>query len=247
MTIKRRTKIGLILISIGLLMALMLTAFILFSKTENSIYRQMQREVTRMDSEMQHLITSGLNHEELAKTNTGLTIFMSDTLVFWNQNEVNPKLLKRRIAIGQDTICSLLSGNYFVKSYQSGQMTYYVFKRVSTTYQIENQYFENHISGLSPIIEADIDFQAQNGFELKNTQGKSLSVCHIIGNPRLREALVQLCYIPPILLIIVGVLFTLRIQSRTSKKVSGKASHPIEIGISLIILIVESHRRSGRS
>jgi len=237
MTIKRRTKIGLILISIGLLMALMLTAFILFSKTDNSIYRQMQREVTRMDSEMQHLITSGLNHEELAKTNTGLTIFMSDTLVFWNQNEVNPKLLKRRIAIGQDTICSLLSGNYFVKSYQSGQMTYYVFKRFSTTYQIENQYFENHISGLSPIIEADIDFQAQNGFELKNTQGKSLSVCHIIGNPRLRETLVQLCYIPPILLIIIGVLFTLRIQSRTSKKASGKASHPIEIGISLIILI----------
>ena len=125
------------IISVALLM--LFGVVILLSTNERFIQKNFQRTIQKMDKEMQTLIDKGLNHEELEKSKTGLTVFMSDTLVFWNRNDVNAKLMKRKAVVGHDTICSLLSGNYFVKSYQSGAMTYYVYKLVNTNYQIENQ------------------------------------------------------------------------------------------------------------
>ena len=140
---KRTRKIGINLCWISIALWLLLAAFFYLILNENFVQRKVQRSVLKMDNEMRMLIDKGLNHEELEKSQTGLTVFMNDTLVFWNRNDVNPKLMKRKVKIGNDTICPMLSGDYYVKSYERGSMTYFVYQLVNTSYQIENHYFEN--------------------------------------------------------------------------------------------------------
>ena len=234
----RRKKTGIGLMGLGVFLALLLTMLLFFSISEQAIYRQLQREVTHMDNEMQHLIAKGLNHEELARTKTGLVVFMNDTLVFWNQNEVNPKVLKRRINLGNDTICSLLTGNYFVKSYASGQMSYYVYKRVSTSYPIENQYFEKEITGLPAFIDADIGFHGKAiGTALKNGKGHTLCYCKIEGKPKLKDGIARNSLLPIALLIVIGAVMAFTTKPRQEKPKTRKNPHIIEIGVTVIILI----------
>ena len=168
------------IISIILLIAVGL--FIFLTTNESFIQRDFQRTICKMDNSMQQLIEKGLNHEELEKCNTGLTVFMNDTLVFWNRNDVSPKLMKRKVVVGHDTICPLLTGNYFIKSYQNGTMTYYVYRLVNTTYPIENKYFDNHLNNLPPFIDANISLTEDGGTKLTNCDGKVLANYTIAKN-----------------------------------------------------------------
>ena len=112
---KRTRKIGISLCWISIALWLLLAAFFYFILNENFIQHNVQRSVLKMDNEMRMLIDKGLNHDELEKSQTGLTVFMNDTLVFWNRNDVNPKLMKRKVKIGHDTICTMVFGDYYVK------------------------------------------------------------------------------------------------------------------------------------
>ena len=116
---KRMKKIGFLLCAAGIVLMLALGLFFYFSLKPGFLNRSIRNSVLGMDKEMQLQINKGLNHDELEKNQTGLTIFMNDTLVYWNTNDVNPKLMKRKVVVGNDTICPLLSGNYYVKSYES--------------------------------------------------------------------------------------------------------------------------------
>ena len=94
---KRTKRIGKFLCWVGLILGLLFGAFFYYTLNTDFLQRNIQKSVLKMDKEMQSLIEKGLNHDELEKTRTGLNVFMSDTLVFWNSNEVNPKLMKRII------------------------------------------------------------------------------------------------------------------------------------------------------
>ena len=91
-----RKRIGKSIWTISIALFIVTGLFILLATNETFVQKHFQRSIQKMDSSMQKLIDKGLNHEELEKTNTGLTIFMSDTLVFWNRNDVSPKLMKRK-------------------------------------------------------------------------------------------------------------------------------------------------------
>ncbi len=233
---KKRRRIGRILCWSSIGLSLLLGMFLHLALNEKSLQRSIQKSVLRMDNDMQTLIEKGLNHDELEKTQTGLTVFMNDTLVFWNRNDVNPKLMKRKVQIGCDTICPLLSGNYFVKSYQNAAMTYFVYKLVSTNYQIENQYFENRFQTLPKFIDADIQFSENGeGIPIVNEEGKCLANYKIVGKPKLQKAFL-FWPLPFIILFIIGATLSL---GRGGKKHndSKKRPHVIEIGIAIIIII----------
>ena len=233
---KKRRRIGSILCWSSIGLSLLLGMFLHLALNEKSLQRSIQKSVLRMDNDMQTLIEKGLNHDELEKTQTGLTVFMNDTLVFWNRNDVNPKLMKRKVQIGCDTICPLLSGNYFVKSYQNAAMTYFVYKLVSTNYQIENQYFENRFQTLPKFIDADIQFSENGeGIPIVNEEGKCLANYQIVGKPKLKKAFL-FWPLPFIILFIIGATLSL---DRGGKKQNGrkKRPHVIEIGIAIIIII----------
>ena len=234
---KRIKKIGLLLCAAGVVLMLALGLFFYLSLKPGFLNRSIRNSVLGMDKEMQLQIKNGLNHDELEKSQTGLTIFMNDTLVYWNRNDVNPKLMKRKVVVGHDTICPLLSGNYYVKSYESGNMTYYVYKLVNTTYQIDNPYFENETPCFPKFINADIRvLDNAEGIPLVNGEGKVLGVYQIDGTPKLKKPFRYLWPLPILVLIIVGLVLAYWKQ-RESQSREGKKSHSVEIGIIVILLV----------
>ena len=222
------------IISIILLIAVGL--FIFLTTNESFIQRDFQRTICKMDNSMQQLIEKGLNHEELEKCNTGLTVFMNDTLVFWNRNDVSPKLMKRKVVVGHDTICPLLTGNYFIKSYQNGTMTYYVYRLVNTTYPIENKYFDNHLNNLPPFIDANISLTEDGGTKLTNCDGKVLANYTIAKKPRLKQPYRTIWPIPILLLLIIGLLLTYR-KTTSEQHKEEKKTRVVEFGIASILLV----------
>lgn len=241
-----RKRIGKILwmASIGLLVS---TGVLFYLSTKESfIQKDFQRTIQKMDHSMQTIIDRGLNQGELDKSKTGLTIFMSDTLVFWNRNDVSPRQLKRKVEIGHDTICSLLTGNYYIKSYQTGTMTYFVYRQINTTYQRENQYFENRLQTLPPFIDADIVINENGeGIQLTNGEGKILATYNLAKKPRIKQPYRVLWPIPILLLLIAGLTMAYKKKAKEPEKEkkeeerqAEKKKIPIvEIGIAAILLI----------
>ena len=144
---------------------------------------------------------------------------MSDTLVFWNRNDVNAKLMKRKVLLGHDTICSLLSGNYYVKSYQSGAMTYYVYKQINTNYQIENPYFANQNQVLPRYIDAHFVLQENSaGVPIVNSADKIIGQYQIEGKPQLKQPYRYLWPVPFALLLIISLFLIFGGQKKSPKK-----------------------------
>ncbi|MBR6931503.1 MAG: HAMP domain-containing histidine kinase [Bacteroidales bacterium] len=226
--------LGFIFTLISLILGGALAVLFAVSSKNSVVFNSIQKSVLKMDSEMTSLIDKKLNKAELEKTQTGLAIFMNDTLVYWNTNEINPKLMKRRVNLGSDTICSLLSGNYYVKSYQNGAMAYYVFKQLNTTYEIDNQYFENKSNILPTFINAAIGFQPNSGGELiLNRDGKVLAYCQINSKPELKK-LYYYVFLPLLLMMVIGV--GLMVGRQNNGKQKGK-KFKIEIGIVIILVL----------
>jgi len=153
-----------------------------------------------------------------------------------NRNDVNAKLMKRKAVVGHDTICSFLSGNYYVKSYQSGAMTYYVYKLINTNYQIENQYFVNQNQVLPRYIDANFILQENSvGIPIVNIEGKVIGQYQIEGKPQLKQPYRYLWALPEIILFIVSLILLFGGQKKTSKQ--RNLSKIVEIGMSLILLV----------
>ena len=233
----KKKRIGKILwmASLGLLVALAVLLF-LFTN-ENFIERDLQRKVRKMDLSMQTIIDRGLNQGELEKSKTGLTIFINDTLVYWNRNDVSPRQLKRKVEIGHDTICSLLTGNYYIKSYQNGNMTYYVYRAVNTTYKIENHYFENRIQQIPWFIDADITLtEKDQGIALSNDDNKVLAYYKLADKPQLKEPFRSFWFVPIILIIITVALWSYG-SHRKDPPDDTRKMRTVGIGVGAIIII----------
>lgn len=233
---KRTRKIGKRLCWLSIALWLLLASFFYLILTENFVQRDIQKSVLKRDKEMRMLIEKGLNHEELEKTKTGLTVFMNDTLVFWNRNDVNPKLMKRKVRIGHDTICLLPSGDFYVKSYERGNMTYFVYQLVNTNYQIENHYFENRFQTLPRFIDAKVSFSnTDDGMALLNNEDKVLAFYQFADQPKLKEPYRHLWHLPFIVLFIIGLYMAY--GKRREATPNKNKSRVIEIGLAIIILV----------
>lgn len=215
---KRVKRTGLTLIGTSIGLFLLLGIVYLLSTREDVLNKRIQQSVLRIDNEMQQLIGKGLNNSELEKEKIGLVVFMNDTLVYWNNNDVHPKLMKRKVKVGNDTICHLLNGNYFIKSYQTGSMTYYLFKLLNTTYPIENRYFQNYSTLYPQFIDVDISFeQEREGRNIHNHEGKTLTRCQINTQPKIKKPYAYLPYLFLILLL-AGIIMAFGSKNKNTRK-----------------------------
>lgn len=57
----------------------------------------------------------------------GRFVYANDSLIYWNRNDVNPKLMRRKVSLGTDTVCQLPTGTYQVHAYQQADTTTYEF------------------------------------------------------------------------------------------------------------------------
>ena len=233
----RTRRIGYLLFMLGIILGLVSCLFFYLFLKDGILQRRIQTKVEGMDREMRLQIEHGLNHDMLEKNQTGLTVYMNDTLVYWNRNDVNPKLMKRKVVVGHDTICSLLSGNYYVKSYKEAQSTFYVFKLINTTFQIDNPYFENQNTTVPKFIEADIRLVDNgSGIPLMNADGKVLTQYQITNKSKLKEPFRYLWPLPFLMLMIVGLILAYG-KSREARTKDGKNLHIVEIGLAIILLV----------
>lgn len=106
----------------------------------------------------------------------GLYVFKQDSLVYWNSNAIEPKVLRKRYKSEHDTILNLGTGDYLVSATTNDSYSFYLFSLLNTTYPIENKYFSNHFQ---PIFgNHEVAFTAtksDNTFPLYSTSGKLLS------------------------------------------------------------------------
>ena len=230
----KKKRIGLILIIIGTVLLLVMGLLFRYSLSEAKLYKYIQHSVLKNELELQQLIDKDLDHDELEKSGTGLFVFANDTLVFWNRNDVSPRLMKRKTEIGHDTICRLLSGDYFIKSYQNETIKYFIFKRLNTAYQIENQYFENRCWETPNFIKVNVRFDMDaDGYSIKDATGKTLANCLIVDKPTLRSPY-NYWWISAVMLLISGSILFIGCEKKKARKV--RSTH-IEISVATIVAI----------
>lgn len=233
----RTIKVGYILCMVGLVVLIVVGLFLYFSKKDFYLERSIRKSVLAIDNELQSHIDGGLEEGELLDSQIGLAVFKNDTLLSWNNNDVNPKLMKRKVVVGHDTICSLLSGNYYVKSFDKGGESFYLYKALDVSYGLDNEYFrsDNHL--LPSFINAIVVFmENSDGLPVMNAKGKVLGYYKIGDERKLKEPFRYLWPLPMLVLILVGLIL---IYGRTKEKqsVGGKKSRFFEFGIVAILLV----------
>ena len=153
-----RKVFGRILLCFSALLFLLLGVTQWSLKRPEILMRQVQRSVLKTEKEIQGLTKKHADYGQYAKKGYGFYVFNSDTLLHWNDNTVSPKLIKRKVDIDNDTLCNLLSGDYYIKSFKEGQLNYYVFKLINATYPLENHYLQNGLLPFQYFIRTNIRF-----------------------------------------------------------------------------------------
>ena len=204
--------------------------------------KRLQKSIVKLDAQFNEILKSDFDEGRLAEMGIGMVVFEGDSLIRWNSNEVEPRFIKRRIRAGNDTICNLLSGDYYVKSFTEAKKTYYLFKLVNSTYKIENQFFENRYWLLPNFINARISFNVKEGYALSNQEGKTVGICQITNKPSIKQKQVV------IMLSIAGILFLLAVLAilLSSKKIrkrfaaTDSTKAPLKWGIVTFTIILLS-------
>ena len=85
--------------------------------------KMVQHAVKGVEKDIQNLINNNANYHQYDLAEVGLYIFHDDSLLYWNNNLVGPKLIRRKVHVDNDTICNLLTGDYYVKTFRKGMKT----------------------------------------------------------------------------------------------------------------------------
>lgn len=159
----KRTFAGWIL-SLLLLLFCLVFGFHLFSFSELShrvFSKRVQYKVLKADDRLQQCKTDLLYaFDQFNYVGTlpalnfslprdiSLLIYHNDSLVYWTDNRIEPKLLRKRLENVTDTILDLNCGDYLVSSFQYGPEGFYLYTLLNTHYPIENEYFINRFQAI---------------------------------------------------------------------------------------------------
>ena len=194
-------RFGKILIWSGIGLLLLLVLGVRLLTLESSVYRLVQRHVSKLEN----------------SANPSLFIYHSDSLVYWNNNEINPRVIRRKVHLGNDTICGLNDAYYYIKAYQKADSSYYEYSLISPPKPLN----------------ADIAFHNNDtGRPVYNREGKVLSYL-MVNNVGLRPS-VCLVFLLPCAMILAELLLLL---GKRRKSHEGAKNMRIERGI-LVILAV---------
>jgi len=233
----RRKTIGWILTLLGLILGLGTWRLLVHNLQPSSIEKNVQKTVIKLDKELQTLIDNGVILNEIEKEKTGVFVYTGDSLTYWNNNEIHPKLLKRRILVGRDTICNCPSGDYYIKSIIKDNKSYYLFKMINSHYKIENQYFVNSYKLFPFFIESSIRFHQNEGdFNIYNNNGKLLTRGSLSGTAKLKKPFNYIWHLPFSILSIIGLYLALVGQKKRESENKTK-KEILKIGIILILVL----------
>lgn len=194
--------------------------------------KMVQHAVKGVEKDIQNLIVNNANYHQYDLAEVGLYIFHDDSLLYWNNNLVGPKLIRRKVHVDNDTICNLLTGDYYVRTFSKGNLNYYVFKLINTTYRLENTFFQNRFVPIDGFIDGKVSFTEDEGYKILSTSGKHLTNCQIE-----KMALGQYTKIIIggfVLLLLIAAVVLLIPRKTTSNHFQ---KYRVEYGIAAILLI----------
>lgn len=217
MTNKNQRK-GRIFIWVGIVFALALGLAFWLMTLEKPILRSVQRSVYHYEDRMEVIQHKDFPREGLSNSKIGLLVYFNDSLAYWNRNDLNPRLLRRKVTLGHDTICQLGNGHYYLKSFQNGPQSCYLFSLLD----------------MEGPVKVDLAFNAsQDGVPVYNREGKVLAYVQMLSKPAIRKSLYWFFWLP-LLLLLVGVLIVVRHKVPNPK---GFRDGWFEIGIMIIVIV----------
>jgi len=174
----------------------------------------------------------------------GVYVFNNDSLLFWNSNAIEPKLLQKRVVIGSDTIVNLNIGDFLVTSSGYGTYSFYLFSLLNTTYPVENKYFVNRFQ---PILgKHKVQFGVDPGdhsYPMYSRSGKLLSYC-ALSHPSTWSSS-NLSFLVVCAALIILCLFLLVTRYVTGKRLKrpirlhkDKKAIPVLIGTIIMLLLL---------
>ncbi|MBR5082344.1 MAG: ATP-binding protein [Bacteroidales bacterium] len=230
MDTKRKTW-GWIIIGFALISFLVIGAGAYFLSQPRVTARQVQKSVRKAQNEIETMMATASDFTAYEKHNIGIYAFINDSLVFWNNNAVGPKLIKRKVKADCDTICNLLTGDYYVKSFEKGPFQCFAFKILNTTYKLENEYFRNRFVANKWIVNKVV-LNTEEGIDIVSKQGKLLTKARIEQQRGVKPIYKNGFIILESLLLLIGL--ALLLTKRSNKTLS---KHLFETGLVLIILL----------
>ena len=194
--------------------------------------KMVQHAVKEIEKDVQNLIDNNANYHQYDQAKVGLYVFHNDSLLYWNNNLVGPKLIRRKVQVNNDTICNLLTGDYYVRTFNKGNLDYYVFKLINTTYRLENTYFQNRFIPLDGIMDSKVSFAEDGTYKILSNNGKHLVNCQI-------EKLAWGLYAKIIIIGFVVLLCIIAIMLLLPRKTTANniKKYRVEYGIAAILLI----------
>ena len=158
----------------------------LFLKYLQNVVYQQENELDQARTDLLYSFDQLNYSQSIVPTNytipslIGFYVFYKDSLVYWNNNQIEPKLLRKRVDLGNDTIINLNIGDFLITSDGYGAYSFYLFSLLNTTYPLENKYFVNKVQ---PILgKHKVSFsgiQSVGSDPIYSRSGKLLSYCTI--------------------------------------------------------------------
>lgn len=103
-------------------------------------------------------------------------IFGNDSLVFWSSNQIEPKIVRKRVPLSCDTILHFGNGDYLFSAAQHGDYRCYFYSLINTTYPFENHYFVNRfLPFVSPRDVCFLSNAEEDSFPVYSSSGKVIA------------------------------------------------------------------------
>lgn len=239
-------SISLVFFGLTLVLALFFVLEILFVSNPKRIEKRVQRVVGELQHSVSSVTSNDAKSSDLVNREFGLYIFSDDSLVYWNQNTVSPRLLKRRTVLGQDTICNLLSGDYFVHSFTEGNRSFYLFKCLNTNYKIDNDFFPSEFCLFNTLFDLNVDFTSEeSAYRIYSSNGNILSYCDFTVFKTIKSPYKEFFFALFALFLLCGLVFLFLSFDKSQQWFDSikkkERPHFAEISLSLVFLIAVFH------
>ena len=194
--------------------------------------KMVQHAIKEVEKNTKNLIDNNANYHQYDLAEVGLYIFHDDSLLYWNNNLVGPKLIRRKVQVNNDTICNLLTGDYYVRTFSKGNLNYYVFKLINTTYRLENSFLQNRFVPFDGFLNSKVTFTEEGEYSILSTTGKHLANCQI---EKMTFGIYTKIIIGGFALILFIVAVALLIPRRTTSNQDQK--YRVVYGVAAILII----------
>ena len=208
---KIRRIYGLGLMALSLFLIALFTFGLRYASRPEVYYNEIQASIHKVELDIESCKSNPDVFSIYDNLGLGVFAFEGDSLVFWNNNSVDPRIMKRRVPMETDTICNLLTGDYLVKSFHHSDRSFYVFKLLQTSYNLENHYFENRFALFPILTQVEIRFSSNdaNAFSIFSSANELLTRCSIETQTALKPIYVPIIRLIVIVLFLAGFLLLL--------------------------------------